>query len=229
MQTSKLLAAAGIRHGFSTRADGDARGAGVPEQLAATLGLEGVATCAQVHGVDLVWPSTPGRSATQADALATRGGLAVGVLTADCVPILLAVPGSSLGAAVHAGWRGTLAGVATVGVEGLCAAGARREELLAVLGPCIRPCCYEVGEELAERFVQGFEASVVRRANASVFLDLGAVLRRQLEAAGVQPDRIESLDLCTSCSQAPDGMPRFHSYRRQGPSAGRQLSLLRPG
>jgi polyphenol oxidase len=227
MQTSELLDAAGIRHGFSTRADGDAREVGIQERLVSSLGLEALATCTQVHGTRVIWPSAPGRSSVEADALCSRGGLTVGVLSADCVPILMVDPGAGLGAAVHAGWRGTLAGAAAAGVEALCSAGARKERLLVALGPRIQRCCYEVGEELSQDFVQRFGKGVERR-NPNSFLDLGAAIQLQLEENGLKEEQIEALDLCTGCRRAADGAFLFHSYRREGPAAGRQISLLAP-
>jgi YfiH family protein len=225
MLTSELLAAAGIRHGFSTREDGDARGEGIPRKLAASLGANGVATCTQVHGTAILWPDGPGRAVVEADGLASRGGLAVGVLSADCVPILLVDPGSGLCAAVHAGWRGTLAGVAAAGLEALCAAGARTEQVLVALGPRIKPCCYEVGEDLARRFTTRFATGVERR-NSSVFLDLEKAIRVQLAEKGLVPEQVGALDRCTHCGRGPDGDFLFHSHRREGPAAGRQLSIL---
>jgi len=225
METSQLLAAAGLRHGFSTREDGDARAEEIPRRLSSSLGVEDVATCRQVHGTEIIWPETSGRALAEADGLASRGGMAVGVFTADCVPILLADPGSGLGAAIHAGWRGTLAGVAAAGVAALCEAGAARERLLVALGPRIRSCCYRVGDELAQRFSQRFGKGVEAKNNG-VFLDLEAAIRIQLGEQGLGPHQIEALDLCTCCQRSAGGSFLFHSHRRDGPEAGRQLSIL---
>jgi YfiH family protein len=229
MWTSDLLEASGLRHGFSTRAEGDAREDPIREKLSASLGLEGVATGAQVHGAEVAWPSQPGPSRTEADGLASKGEPAVGVLTADCVPLLVFDPITGLGAALHAGWRGVLAGVAVAGLEALCRAGAEKDRLLVALGPRIQPCCYQVGEDLARRFVERFGATVERRTDTGVFLDLAAAVRIQLREQGLRGDQVEALDLCTACRRGPDDAFLFHSYRRDGPFAGRQLSLLAPG
>ncbi len=213
------LDGAGLRHGFSTAEAGDAKAAAVQARLAALAGIGApIATARQVHGTAAVWAE--GAAGAEADVLLVRRGFAAGVFTADCVPILLFDPEAGLGAAVHAGWRGTVAGAATAAVAALAAAGARRERTLAAIGPHVGPCCYAVGAELAERFVAAFGEGVVRPGPR---LDLGLANRRALEAAGVA--RIEQLPGCTACARG-DGGPTFFSYRRERELSGRQLSFL---
>src|SRR5262245_26343073 len=170
---SPLLGA--LRHGFSTRLGGVSTGRYASLNLSPRWGdadeavaenrrrlagdggfaLERLYAARQVHGATCL--TVDGRAAAevaaaQADALvATRPGDAVAVLMADCVPSLIADDRGRVGA-VPAGWRGTGAGVAAAALEALCAAGAERARVRAAFGPSIGPCCFEVGEEVAEVF-----------------------------------------------------------------------------
>ena len=132
--------------------------------------------------------------------------------TADCIPLLLVDPGHRAVAAVHAGWRGTVAGIARSAVAALGAQfGSRTGDLRAAIGPAIGKCCYEVGPEVAARF------GVDGRAH----IDLAETVRRQLEAAGVGGQRIYMSGLCTQCRAG-----EFHSFRRDGAAAGRLYSFV---
>ena len=106
-------------------------------------------------------------------------------------------------------------------VEALRAAGSRPDELLAAVGPGIGPCCYEVGDELRAAF--GEDGSEIFRPGprGRPHLDVRAANRRQLVAAGVRPERIEDVDECTYCRG-----DLYHSYRRDGPGAGRMISFV---
>lgn len=235
---SPLLQGLGFLHGFSTRAGGASAGAFAslnlggsvgddPEAveanhriLAAAAGIERAAfrSATQVHGTELLVLGSEKRPPpTEADALvATIPGLAVGVRTADCVPILLAHRPSGKVAAVHAGWRGTLVEIAGKAVATLAAAGCPPRELAAAIGPAIGPCCYEVSEELAETFSARWSAEAKGRA-----LDLPRINQLQLLAAGIPADHIDPLSLCTSCDEA-----RFFSHRRDRGKTGRHLSFV---
>ncbi len=195
-----LLLAAGIAHGFGTRAS--------PE-----LGLR---RPRQVHGVAVAW-ATPGAALGDADAVLTRSpGLRVGVVTADCVPILLAA-GPVVGA-VHAGWRGLAAGVVEAAHAELARA-APGEAVRAALGPAIGGCCYEVDapvlEALRARYGAGLDAALAPARAGHALLDLGRVVAHALARAGVA-EIGEAARACTRCDAA-----RFHSFRRDGAAAGR--------
>ncbi len=174
----------------------------------------------QVHGSAVLrapWPGVPEGDA----ALTATPGLLVAIETADCLPILLVEPVARLAAAVHAGWRGTAARIAAHAVETLLAAGATVSRLLAVLGPGIGGCCYEVGSALRVAFGPAYEAHVRRGPRGRDHFDLRAANVAQLVAAGLTPQSIEDLDVCTYCD--PRGLP---SFRRQGPSCGRIVSYV---
>jgi YfiH family protein len=234
------LALPGGRVAFSTRRGGvspqpyeslnlgaltDDEGARVRENRRRLAGLAGidprrVAMGWQVHGADVLeWERPPeppafaepgGVALPKVDGHATSvPGLALLVLVADCLPVALVTPGRV--AMLHCGWRGLAAGLLARALEGFA------EPPAAALGPAIGPCCYEVGPDVLERFKPLGGVVSGRR------LDLGAVARRQLEAAGVQ--RIEEVGLCTSCH--PE---LFFSHRRDDGRTGRQggLAWLEP-
>jgi polyphenol oxidase len=152
---------------------------------------------------------TPGTVYDHCDGLwSDEPGRAMLLLTADCMPIALARTEGQRPAVeiLHAGWRGLLAGIVAAGVRAL---GGRR--LAAAIGPSIGPCCYEVGEEVAEPFREAFGADVVRDDK----LDLWTAAERALRAAGVE--HVERFDVCTACDPH-----RFFSHRRDHGKTGRQ-------
>lgn len=230
----------GFRHGFTTRDGGvsappydrlnlgGAVGddpASVAEnwrRLERATGLR-FARVRQVHGARVVRAAAPCDPAEEADAvLSTAEGVAACVSVADCVPVLLADPETGAVAAVHAGWRGTLARAAAEGVRALAEVGAPPARLLAAVGPSIGPCCYEVSDDLAAQFRAALGEAVVR-AGPRPSLDLWAANAAVLAAAGVRPDRIEVLGRCTACER-----DRFFSHRRDAGRTGRQMAFIAP-
>ena len=183
----------------------------------AALGIEGapLATAGLVHGTAVAVVRGPGHTAG-VDALITRErGLAIAITTADCLPIILEIA-DAVGVA-HCGWRGTAAGLPARLVEAARAAtGADPREATAHLGPCIRPCCYEVGLEVARQF----PASVVSGVEGRHRVDLAAAARLQLVDSGVPPEAVFDTGACTCC--APDW---YFSYRRDGSRYGRHWTL----
>jgi hypothetical protein len=184
-----------------------------------------VVTMKQVHGDRIADVADANiKEIGEADGMvAERPGIFLGVLTADCAPILFAVPELQLAAVVHAGWRGTLAGIAPKMVRHLKEHyGVAPEKIEAALGPTIGPCCYEIGADvstpLIEKWGDAAKNSLATRG-ARKSLDLRGLNRRQLEAAGVAPERIAVLGPCTSCDK------EFFSYRRDK-ETGRQLSFI---
>jgi hypothetical protein len=150
----------------------------------------------------------------------------VGVVTADCVPFLVATDTGSAVAAIHAGWRGLAAGVVAAGIEALRAEAAGAPRLVAAIGPHIGACCYEVDEPVLEALAPAFGpqlAAALRPGRpAHAWLDLGQLARSALLRAGLAPDALGALPrACTRCH--PE---RFHSYRRDGVSAGRLYHFI---
>ncbi len=183
-------------------------------------------TCRQVHGVAVHRVDT-GAQVTpppQADALITADdGMALGVWVADCVPILVCDPGTRALAAVHAGWRGTAAGVLTAALTALQRdLGARPSALRIAFGPAIGPCCFEVGDEVVEALIRndpGARAAVRGAPRSRV--DLIEANRSQAAAFGVSLANMQSAQICTSCHA-----DLLDSYRRAKGHAGRMAGML---
>jgi YfiH family protein len=197
----ELDSLAWLVHGFGTRL------ADIPERFSQ------LATLKQIHSATCVPAS--GRSGVlgQGDALLEDTvGSVVAVKTADCIPILLIDDRHRAVAAVHAGWRGTVARIVERAIEGMRGRfGTLPVEIHAAIGPGIGKCCFEVGPEVAAEF----------RGQGRAHIDLPEANRRQLMDAGVTPERIYTSNLCTKCR--PE---EFHSFRRDKEAAGRLYSYV---
>ncbi|OHV82484.1 peptidoglycan editing factor PgeF [Ensifer sp. LCM 4579] len=187
-----------------------------------------LATVHQIHSPDaIVVDASFDGTRPDADALVTATpGIVLGVLSADCGPVLFADPEARIIGAAHAGWKGTLGGVVESTIAAMVSLGARRERIVACLGPSISRQHYEVGPE----FVEHFLAADARHAsffspsgrNGHAMFDLPGLTIEKLTEAGVTA---ENLDLCTYADEG-----RFFSYRRtthrQEPDYGRQISAI---
>ncbi len=194
-------------------------------------------TVSQVHGAivrDLEHETSPfmtpdGRARLEGDGMISQTpGRLLAILTADCVPVLLADTRTHAVGAFHAGWRGTLARIVERGAAEMRASyGTRAEDLIAAIGPCIQACCFEVGDEIRTAFSREFRYApelFSPPGSPALHMDLAEANRRQLLQAGVQPENIRVLAHCTACSRLPDGRRRFFSYRAEGGRTGRMLS-----
>ena len=196
-------------------------------KLAAGIHDGRVVTMKQVHGDDIVEvKDTSVKEAGEADGMMTsKPNVFLGVLTADCVPILLIAPTERVIGAVHAGWRGTLAGIAARAVKRLSDSyGIAPSNLEAALGPCIGACCYEVGEEVVSPLRArwgGLTDASIETSGVKPHVDLRGLNRDILTQAGLRPDRVFEVGPCTKCA-AED----FFSYRREGKETGRQISVI---
>ncbi|MEO5968691.1 MAG: polyphenol oxidase family protein [Bdellovibrionia bacterium] len=177
----------------------------------------------QVHRCDFVDVKVEGQECGDVDSLFTsRAGLPVGVMTADCVPVLMANKLGTCIAAIHAGWRGTRAHILRKLWVELQARGENPRDWVAAIGPSIGPCCYEVSEELAGDFLEEFKYldSTGKLAVPSPRrLDLQNINAAELRMIGLK--EVDVLRFCTKCSINP----LFHSYRREG-SGTRQWSII---
>ena len=249
LKSATISPESGIAHGFFTRQGGVSTGiyaalnCGLgsgddPAHVAANraycadmLGVvpAGLVTAYQVHGVTVaevteLW--MPGNG-PKADAMVTtRHGVALGILTADCTPILLADAKAGVIGAAHAGWKGAKAGVMDAVVAAMVRHGARRSDIVAVVGPVIGPKSYEVGPEFRQAFLDDDPATAVffhDGPRGRPHFDLAAFVIRRLEMLGLaEIDRIAA-DTCADAG-------RFFSYRRSclngEPDYGRQLSAI---
>jgi len=224
-----MLLEAGFRHAFFTRAMpfGDEKSyAAAADALGVDPSRLYVVT--QVHGRDVV--RVAGDEARdlvferRADAIVTRArGVACGVKTADCVPVLVGDEASGAVAAIHSGWQGTEKDVVGAGIEALIEHVGGEADLVAAIGPHIRVCCFEVGEDVAERLARCSPAQgVVDRTRSSrPHVDLTRIVKAQLVAAGVRADAIDDVPGCTE-----HDAHLFFSYRRERENAGRMLAAI---
>lgn len=212
----------GLVHGFSNHIQNR-------EEALAHLRVDSLPlhTLIQVHGDGIVTISRSSSASHRPEAdglMAIEPGALLGIATADCVPILLVEPYKGVIAALHAGWRGTLKGIAPQAVTLLASAWqVDPQNLHVALGPSIGRCCYEVGPEVGEAIVSRWNIqndSAWRRNGEKGFLDLRAINTLQLAEVGVPQAQIAHIGPCTFCHAA------FASYRRDGVRAGRQLSVI---
>jgi len=238
----------GVPHGFFGRAGGVSKGvvAGLNcglgsgddpaavetnRRLAADAVIPG-ASLASVHQVHsptaiVAREALPYAERPPADALVTdRPGLLLGVVTADCAPVLLADAEAGVVGAAHAGWRGAMAGVTDQAIAAMISLGARIERIAAAVGPCIARASYEVDHAFAERMLAddpGNDRFLADGPGERPHFDLEAYVVARLAAAGIR--RIEASGLDTYRLEN-----RFYSYRRSThrgePAYGRQISLI---
>ncbi|MBZ5494858.1 MAG: peptidoglycan editing factor PgeF [Acidobacteriia bacterium] len=240
----------GLRHGFSTRCGGvspapegalnlghvawDAS-ANVTENRrrflsALNLAPECLATVAQIHSAEFHIIKTRAHQwnpRNRGDALITsEKGVALAVQVADCFPVLISDPIAGIIAAVHAGWRGTLARILRRTLEGMRDhLGAEPARAVAAIGPGIRACCLEVGSDVASSFESAFPGvhlcSPRTKKPGKYLLDLLQALKIQLSEAGVPGENVFDLGQCTRCHPQ-----EFFSYRADGARAGRMMGVI---
>ncbi|MDD5586146.1 MAG: peptidoglycan editing factor PgeF [Alphaproteobacteria bacterium] len=250
LQAENLKSLSGIRHGFFTRSgipDGDVYT--LPDEetadenmrnavevnrwrVAGSLGVspECLLNCRQIHSPDVMSVTEPWTLSerSQADAMVTKQrGLALAILTADCVPILLAEEGAGVIGAVHAGWRGAIGGIIDSTLQAMEELGAVRKHIAAAIGPCIWQNSYEVGPEFPAPFLAEDPANekLFRPAFRSghYLFDLPGYVTNKLRALGVYDVEPSPGDTCADEA-------RFLSYRRSCLSgekdAGRLISAI---
>lgn len=200
-------------------------------RVATVLGLAGRpwALARQVHGAEVLRVTAGGLGAGppeakpplgDADGLVTADpGVVLAVLTADCVPVLLADPGAGVVGAVHAGWRGLAAGVVEAGVAAMTELGADPGSCVGLVGPAAGGCCYEVGADVREAVGSGHPAALATTRDGRPALDPAAGAAQALERAG-----IGQLRLARECTIDLAG--RFFSHRRDHGRTGRQAGLI---
>jgi YfiH family protein len=233
-------------HGFPTRHGGVSTGkrtslnlgyrwGDVPENVAenrrrvaeaAGFDIDKLQVTKHVHGtrVWIVGDATP--DPAEFDALVTnRAGDTLGAFAADCIPIVFADPVARVAAAAHAGWRGTVAGVAVEAVRAMGARfGSRPENVRVALGPSIGPCCFEVGPEVTAAFREALPEvrGLVVQGPKKEHVDLRVATRTLLERAGVRAEHIDDRPPCTRCDPAE----RFFSFRRDGQEGGVHMGFI---
>jgi YfiH family protein len=244
---SSLLARAGFRHAFFTRRGGrsphpfDSLHFGAAghdaKSLAANVGIaaraldvdpERLYVTTQVHGRAVaVIRGDEARAdvlAREADVVLTKApSIACAVKVADCVPVLVGDRATGAVAAIHSGWQGTVAQVVEAGLHALRLELGDRGDLVAAIGPHIEACCFEVGDDVASKLAACAVGSdvVARDPGGRPRVDLRAIVRAQLRAAGLADEVIDDVGGCTKCDAT-----RFFSYRRDRDKSGRLLSAI---
>jgi YfiH family protein len=249
-QIGPLLLAAGFQHGFFGRKGGVSQGdyeslncsysvgdepGRVTHNLTLIAGhfgisLEGLLTVNQVHGRRVIdvgeSPTTTQIGKTEADALVcTSGDYAIGVRTADCVPVLVGCRDTGAVAAIHAGWRGVVSGVIPETIARLAGKGASVAAMVAAVGPHIGLGAFEVSPDVAHELdsvaphANAVEWTVGRRPHVR----LSRLVASQLMSSGLGPDHIDVIETCTYSNHL-----ELFSFRRDGQRSGRQLSAIRP-
>lgn len=186
-----------------------------PAQLVATR---------HVHGTGVWRVGEPLADDAEFDGLVCdRPGPVLGAFAADCIPLLFADPAARVCGAAHAGWRGTVAGIARNVIRRMEEAGARPERVRVALGPSIGPCCFEVGPEVVAEFraALGELPGLVVAGPRKDHLDLRVATRAVLERAGVARENIDDRPPCTRCEA-----DRFFSYRRDGRDGGVHMAFI---
>ncbi len=235
---------AGFVHGFPERTGGVSTGARAslnlgkrwgddPELvdrnralLAAHAGfdVDDLQMMRHVHGTNVWRVGEPLPEPAEFDGLVTdQVGPILTTFAADCVPLLFADPVARVCGSAHAGWRGTVAGVAPRVVARMGELGARPADVRVALGPSIGPCCFEVGPEVVEAFRAAFGdvPGMVVRGPHKDHVDLRVALTAGLTAVGVAPAHIDAAPPCTRCEAE-----RFYSYRRDGQAGGILMGFI---
>ena len=244
LHRSPVLPSDGFLHGFPERSGGVSTGARASLNLGVSWGDDralveanrrrladhagydpaAVQMARHVHGTDVWTVGQPlADDATFDGLVCDRPGAVLAAFAADCIPILFAEPAARVCGAAHAGWRGTVAGIARNMIAAMQALGARADRIRVALGPSIGPCCFEVGPEVVAAFrdALGDVPGLVVAGPHKDHIDLRVATRAILERAGVAPDHIDDRPPCTRCE--PE---RFFSYRRDGRAGGIHMSFI---
>ena len=248
LQASSLGSIGGIRHGFFTRQGGVSEGIyaslncgpGSRDSAANVTHNRGLVaellqvepnrllTVYQKHGADAVVADKPWKAPPEADAIVTsEPGLAIGILTADCAPVLFCDAEARVIGAAHAGWRGALSGIIEATVTAMGKLGAKPERMVAAIGPAISQEAYEVGAEFLDGFVaeepDGSGFFITDDGSGEPHFDLVGYVAERLARAGV--NTVADLGFCTYCEET-----RLFSYRRSQHHGeddyGRQISAI---
>ena len=236
----------GLPHGFIGRTGGVSTGAFASMNLSYWVGdeeravdtnwdrlrhevpdLKIVARLNQVHGneVHAATRDTAGLRPAGDGLVTAEAGVMLGVFSADCVPILMVDSKRKIAGALHAGWRGVIADIANAGVHAMVQLGADASNIRAAMGPSIGQCCFEVDAELADRFsneIADARTHIRSGRPGKAFIDLRALVRHQLQRAGLAKANIASLGPCTRCAS-----DRFFSRRAAGgQTTGLQMSFV---
>lgn len=159
----------------------------------------------------------------ECDALVTdKPGIPLMVMTADCTPVLLFDPVQNIIAVAHAGRAGAVKGIVPKTIEKMCSDfGSSIDDINVVLGPSIHGCCYEVGEKIANEVTEDGYGFAVTAREGSYYLEVNAIIKKQLEDIGIKKEKLEDIDICNACEHE-----NFFSYRADHQKTGRIAGVL---
>lgn len=221
-----------IIHGFSTIFFGSLRPSDPEyhqhlEKFSQALGMttDTLVRMNQIHSntVYCVTDNDRGQTIPKTDGLITSNtNVFLGVITADCVPLLFYDQKTQIVAAVHAGWRGLFAEIIKVAISEMVSRGSDPKDILVGLGPSIQVCCYEVSEEFVENFREKLDdiEKFVEHRDGKIFVNLQKIAKKQLAAVGVLEENIEDADYCTFDQKD------LYSYRREGKNFGEIVGVI---
>lgn len=189
-------------------------------QLANRLGLDSsnLVIPKQVHGDQVQLCTTPGELADTDAIISKSEDIVLSIQVADCIPLFILDKNLKMFGVVHAGWRGVAKGIVTKTIAELKKHNEDGETNIALIGPSIKQCCFEIGPEVAEQFPDEFLVQVIGDRS---YLDLQGVVQNQLVNAGIKSEQIIDLGECTCCQPG-----KYHSYRREGKKAGRMIAVM---
>ncbi|WP_027634130.1 peptidoglycan editing factor PgeF [Clostridium hydrogeniformans] len=190
------------------------------EEISKYYGLKDIKTLSQIHSSIVLDIKEEGK---EGDGLITNEKyMGIGILTADCVPLLLYDEKNKIIGAVHSGWKGTLDHISLEAVDKMIEVyNCNPNDIKAVIGPHNRECCYEFGEELIEKFL-GDKIFKKGKVKENRNLNVESCIIQDLKYKGLKEENIKSLELCTYCNKEL----KFHSYRKNREDSGRLLSLI---
>jgi|TARA_B100000749_G_scaffold204302_1_gene159709 hypothetical protein len=189
------------------------------KQLAEALGLNSsnLVVPKQVHGNQVQFCIAPGKL-VDIDALISKSAdVVLSIQVADCIPLFVQDKNSKIFGLVHAGWRGTTKGIVSKTINEFMKHNTNYEEIIVLIGPSIKQCCFQIGPGVAEEFSDDF---LIQGSGDRSFLDLQGMVKNQLVNSGIKSANIIDLDECTCCQ--PD---KYDSYRRDGKNAGRMIAV----
>jgi YfiH family protein len=244
LYTSSILPRDGFVHGFPERSGGVSVGPRASLNLGVRWGDDAAAVeenrrrlahhagydpgalqvTRHVHGTAVWRVGEPQPEPAEFDGLVCdRPGPVLAAFAADCIPLLFADPEARVIGAAHAGWRGTVGGIAANVVARMVELGARADRIRVALGPSIGPCCFEVGPEVVEQFRAALGAlpGLVVPGPRKDHVDLRVATRAVLDRAGVRPELVDAAPPCTRCEA-----DRFFSYRRDGKDGGVHMAFI---
>ncbi len=182
-----------------------------------------IVCCEQVHGNKVSIISKKDSLIKSIDGMITNKPLFLAIRTADCLPVFFFDKKKNLAAAVHAGWKGILSGVLENTLLQFKKLAASPKDLMVVIGPHIRACCYDVGLEREKMFADRFgkDGNMTVNRLGKIYLSLEKAAQKVLTDCGILPGNLDIIPICTCCDR------RFYSFRREGKGSGRNLSVIR--